>query len=270
MTIGRSGNQSYSTRRDLAKARRRHDSRKILLESLETRQLMAVGPQLISIQPNEGALINEGQVLHVSPTEIVFRFDDSSAIDPNSIGANKGILLSRTGGDGVFDRAYVSTDLGTNGQVVLDFASAVPGQTGNGIQVGFTQVARTNSSLPVITVTTAGVNIEVNTTPGLKTTAQDILNAFSTNTAASAKIITTRLRGVASTIVADTVPTASPLVLTGANTARASSNLNAGNNVQVEFLAAQAGPSGLRSRVVVTQRDFGGAVSRSCRSPMTT
>jgi hypothetical protein len=218
---------------------------------------MAVGPQLISIQPNEGALINEGQVLHVSPTEIIFRFDDSSSIDPNSIGTGKGILLSRSGGDGIFDRAYVSTDLGTNGAVVLDFAAAVPGQTGNGLQVTFTKTARLGTSAAILTVTSTGVNIDVNTTVGLKTTAQDILNAFSAGPTASAKIIATRLRGTASTIIADTAPT-TPLTLTGANTARVSSNLNAGNNVQVEFLAAQAGPSGLTSRVVVTQRDFGG------------
>ncbi len=261
MTIGRSANRSTNSRRSSAKARRRSDSRKVLLESLELRQLMAVGPQLISIQPNEGGLINEGQVLNVSPNEIIFRFDDSANIDPLSVGNGKGILISRTGGDGVFDRAYVSSDLGTNGAVVLDFASAVPGQTGNGIQVSFTQVARNDSSRPVISVTSVGVNIEVNTTFGLKTTAQDILTAFSNSSAASAKIITTRLRGNAAQVVADTVPVAQPLVLTGANTARASSSLNAGTNVQVEFLAAQAGPQGARSRVVVTQRDFGGRAS---------
>ncbi len=261
MTIGRSGIRSTNTRHDMAKARRRSDSRKILLESLEARQLMAVGPQLISIQPNEGGLINEGQILNVSPNEIIFRFDDSASIDSQSIVNGKGILISRSGGDGVFDRAYVSTDLGTNGAVVLDFAAAVPGQTGNGIQVSFTQVARTDSSRPILTLTSTGINIEVNTTFGLKTTAQDILTAFANTPTASARIITTRLRGNAGQIIADTVPVGQPLVLTGANTARASSNLNAGNNVQVEFLAAQVGPLGSQSRVVVTQRDFGGRAS---------
>jgi hypothetical protein len=259
MTIGRSGNRSARHRSDMSKARRRFESRRILLESLESRQLMAVGPQLISIQPNEGALIRDGQVLQVSPNELVFRFDDSANIDPQTIGIDRGILISRSGGDGIFDRAYVSTDLGTNGAVVLDFAATIPGPAGNGFQVTFSKASRSDSSLPILSVSSSSIHVEVNTAPGLKTTAQDLLNAFQNNPAATAKVLTTRLRGLSSTVIADTVPTTQPLVLTGANTARATSNLNAGTNVQVEFLAAQAGPQGEKARLVVTQRDFGGA-----------
>ncbi|MDZ4849321.1 MAG: dockerin type I domain-containing protein [Pirellulaceae bacterium] len=257
MTIGRTGNRSTIVRQRLARTRRRRESRRTLLESLESRQLMAVGPQLISIQPNEGELIREGQVLHISPNEIVVRFDDSTMIDASTI-AN-GIQISRSGGDGAFDRAYVSSDLGTNGAVVVDFAAAVPGQTGNGLQVTFTKVARTNSRLPVITVFAQSINFEVNTTAGLETRAQDLLTAFNGNSAAKAKMIVTRLRGSEFTTIANSVSVTQPLVLGGANTARASSNLNAGSNVQVEFLAAQSGPLGLSAQLEISSRDFGGA-----------
>ena len=256
MTIGRSGNRSNSARQCLAKARRRFESRKILLESLESRELMAAGPQLISIQPNEGDLIREGQILHVSPNELVFRFDDSTTIDSATI--YNSIQVSRSSGDGVFDRAYVSSDLGTNGAVVIDFAAATPGQTGNGIQAIFSKASRTDSRLPILTISGNSVNIEVNINPALKTTAQDLLTAFRNSPSASAKMLVTRLRGSEFTVIADTVPVGQPLILTGANTAKASSNLNAGSSIQVEFLAAQAGPVGLQTRLVVSQRDFGG------------
>lgn len=41
--------------------------RRVLLESLEPRQMLAVGPQLIGIQPNNGELLQDGEVLHSSP-----------------------------------------------------------------------------------------------------------------------------------------------------------------------------------------------------------
>ncbi len=217
---------------------------------------MAVGPELLSIQPNEGSVISEGQVLQVSPRELVFRFNDSVSLDSSTI-AN-GIQFSRAGNDGVFGRAYVSTDLGSSGAVVLDFAAVTAGQAGNGFQVTFTQTARTDTRLPILTVNDRSINIDVNVSAGLKSTAQDIITAFRSNAAASAKLLVTRLRGSELTAIADTVPIATPLVLTGATAARASSSLNSGGNVQVEFLATQQGQTGNNARLEVTSRDYGG------------
>ncbi len=169
---------------------KRELSRQMQLETLEGRQLMAVGPQLIGVQSSEGELLQAGSVLHVSPRELVFRFDDGSAIDGTTF---SGIQLTRAGQDGIFDRAYVSSDLGTGGAVVLDFAAAVPGRSGNGIEIQFTKVTRTDSSMPRIQVTGQLINIEVNTAVGLKTTAQNLLDAINNDSAASALILATRL-----------------------------------------------------------------------------
>ena len=46
--------------------KRRRKDRRLLSESLEQRQLLA-GPDLIGIQPNEGALIRGGEILSVAP-----------------------------------------------------------------------------------------------------------------------------------------------------------------------------------------------------------
>ena len=64
-------NQSRKVRRSFAERLRsklRRKERKLLTESLEQRQLLA-GPNLIAIQPNEGQLISDGQVLQTAPNE---------------------------------------------------------------------------------------------------------------------------------------------------------------------------------------------------------
>ncbi|MFO0922525.1 MAG: hypothetical protein U0905_08590 [Pirellulales bacterium] len=260
MTLAGSGKKVVSVREQQKRLKelKREQSRKMLLESLEGRQLMAVGPQLIGVQPNEGTLLQNGTVLHVSPKELVFRFDDSAAIDASTL---SGIQLTRAGADGIFERAYISTDLGTGGQVVLDFAAATPGLSGNGIELKFTKVSRTDSSLPVLTVEGQRINIEVNTNPLFKTSAADLLTAFSNSGPASSLVLATRLRGSQFTSIADTVPTTQVLTLSGANAAKASTNLNAGTNLQVEFVAQAAGPSGRNIQIVVTSRDRGGPAS---------
>ncbi len=44
------------------------------MESLEPRQLLT---QLIGILPNDGQLLEEGEILHVAPTQLTFRFDET-------------------------------------------------------------------------------------------------------------------------------------------------------------------------------------------------
>ena len=78
-----SGNGSH---RD--KLRKKQLVRRSVLESLETRNLMTTGPQLIGVQPNEGSLIALGAsstptVLHTSPRELVLRFNDGAELDAN-------------------------------------------------------------------------------------------------------------------------------------------------------------------------------------------
>ncbi len=57
MAIGGSAQVALSSRKTLARKRlhKQLAARRMILESLEARQLMAVGPQLLGIQPNEGS-----------------------------------------------------------------------------------------------------------------------------------------------------------------------------------------------------------------------
>ncbi len=104
--------------------------RQHLLETLEQRQLLA-GPQLIGIQPNEGELIDDGDVRQIAPRVLTFRFDEDQQIDTNTLGA---IQITRSGRDGAFgtaDDVRIQPGLMTLGdpnenEVVVRFADALP------------------------------------------------------------------------------------------------------------------------------------------------
>jgi hypothetical protein len=108
----------------------RAQKRRHLLETLEPRQMFA-GPQLIGIQPNEGALIDDGTVRTVAPRSLTFRFDQSQSIDPSTF---DGIRITRAGGDGLLgttDDILVRPGLVTLGdisqnEVVVRFAENLP------------------------------------------------------------------------------------------------------------------------------------------------
>ena len=268
MTTVGFGSGSFSSKNPRSirgKKRKQLRVRNSLLESLEARHLMAAGPQLIGVQPNEGSLIAIGAtganatVLNTSPREIVLRFDDTTALDANTL---SGIQFKRSGGDGVLESAYLSTDLGTNSQVVLDFSASLPGQQGNGLELRFTQASRTTgpagkpASWPLLRVEGNRINIEVNVLAESKTTAADLVRAMSEDVAVASKVLVKRLRGSESTVIADTVPVNQILTLQGANSARVSSNLNSGTTtLQVEFITTRPGTT---ARIEIVSRDYGG------------
>ncbi|MEM8913417.1 MAG: hypothetical protein AAGC97_16745, partial [Planctomycetota bacterium] len=123
----------------------------MLTQSLESRQLLA-GPELISIEANDGDLIRNGTSLddipafgtaslQASPTELVFRFDDEAALKESSIGQiiqvgveskQPAIAVTRAGDDRQFESAAAVTDFGTGGAVLVEFRSKAAGVSGNG------------------------------------------------------------------------------------------------------------------------------------------
>ncbi len=87
-----SENRGASTRSNT----KRFAFRKSLIETLETRQLMAVGPRLIGVQPNNSDLIENGVIRTIAPTELTFRsFDQIQVIDPATV---SGIRVTRAAG----------------------------------------------------------------------------------------------------------------------------------------------------------------------------
>ncbi len=78
---------------------RRAAPRELRFEPLEERQLLAVGPQLIDINPNNSEVLEDGEIRNLAPQELTFRFDDGQVIDAATL---DGIRIRRSGQDGVF------------------------------------------------------------------------------------------------------------------------------------------------------------------------
>ncbi len=83
-----------------ARTEKRLGSRPLGIEPCEQRLLLAITPDplvLISVIPNQGAVITNGQTLNVAPTQITLNFPVGESIDATTLGA---ITITR-GGDGV-------------------------------------------------------------------------------------------------------------------------------------------------------------------------
>lgn len=89
------------SRKVLRRKSQRVSDRAMHLEKLEERQLLAVGPRLISVQPNDGSLLSNNEVRHIAPRELTLVFQEGQTIDTATL--QQGVRLTRTGFDGVFD-----------------------------------------------------------------------------------------------------------------------------------------------------------------------
>ncbi len=250
---GMTGRSTRSLVGRLRQKRRRKD-RRLLTETLEPRQLLA-GPDLIGIQPNEGSLLFDGTELNVSPRELVFRFDDNADIDPATLSA---IRITRAGEDGVFESATATSDLGTSGQVLVEFRSVQTGSLGNGVQIVFTSSSRTGSSLPIITVADRTVTVNVNSNPAQPTRVQDLISTLAANGAASQLVEAVQVSGPSQGVIGTAVPNGLTLTLIGANSAEAVTDFGSNGAVRVRIVSQLPGVDGRGTQIQIERRDFGG------------
>lgn len=234
--------------------KRGHVGRRSLLEALESRNVFA-GPDLVGIQPNPSTLLFDGIELNSSPRELVFRFDDSSEIDPATL---DGIRITRAGSDAVFESAIATSDLGTGNQVLLEFRAVQPGTAGEGLVVNFTSSSRVGSAAPVIQVTNRVVNIDLNSNPSRPTQVRDLINGVAAHPQASQLIKVFSVSGATLFPLGTTVPTGTSLKLIGANAAQASSDLGTSGAVRVRFVATEPGPAGRDTKLVLERVNAGG------------
>src|SRR5688572_26482917 len=81
-------------------AMRSGEKRKLHLEPLEDRRLMAVGPSLVAVIPNSGIFLQNNATLNEAPRELTFRFAQGNTIDPATLAT--GIVIDRPGPNGTF------------------------------------------------------------------------------------------------------------------------------------------------------------------------
>ena len=92
---------------------------------------MAVGPQLIAVQPNVGDLLQDGAVRDIAPKELTFVFDEGQTIDPDTL---LGIRVTGAGFDNAFDGVsdviiqpgYAGVDPDRPNEVIVRFAESLP------------------------------------------------------------------------------------------------------------------------------------------------
>ena len=190
--------------------------RRMFLETLEDRRLLAGVPELAGIQTNNGDLLSEGDVLNVAPQEIVLNFNQDAELDPASLDS---VTILRSGGDGDFNVASATSHLGTGGVVNIAFAAQAGGAAGNGIEVVVSKSDHNNASGPTIVVGIDGttVFVDLNTNAGNETTAELLIDAINDDAAASALIRASLLEGDGATDITAAAIDYSPIALSGSN-----------------------------------------------------
>jgi hypothetical protein len=186
--------------------------RRYLLEALEPRQLMAVGPQLIGIQQNTSELLKSGDVLTQAPRELVFRFDDAQLIDASTV---SGIRITRAGGDGSFDLASASSDFGSTGKVNIQFTATEPGKS---YSINVTLANLGANAQPTVGLTGNVISLVLNNNAGSTSTADQLVTAVNTSAALNGAVKAKIHGGLGSTRIGSNAPSSySPIVLSSAN-----------------------------------------------------
>ncbi|TWT83198.1 Dockerin type I repeat protein [Planctomycetes bacterium CA13] len=255
--------------------KQRRNERRLLSETLESRQLLA-GPELVGIQSDiptdDGNLFRDFETLVTntlptavpelgsSPRELIFRFDGDAAISEESLA---GITITRAGSDGFFEAANATDDLGTNGTVLVEYRAQSSGISGNGITINYKQTNRGNSGVPVIaTADTSGISpvitLDLNIATGRTATVAEVIAAVNDTDSVNQIIMAQQVTGAPLTKVGQIVDTTSPVVLMGANSAQAITDLGTTGAVRVRLTATQSGQNGTGTTIEVKQRSFGG------------
>ncbi|HRX79149.1 MAG TPA: hypothetical protein P5307_08815, partial [Pirellulaceae bacterium] len=226
MSIRRNRSSSLSpegARKKRRNSLQRKQQRKMLLETLERRELLAVGPQLIGIQPNNDALLrlDRTDVRNVAPQELVFKFDENQRFSADDLRNNPGrIQITRSGSDGTFAAATATSNLGTGGAVVIRLTAVRLGQDQNGITLNLTKSNQGAPGAPTITVNGNSISARLNTNPFNETTALDLVNALNSNLNSSALVFAEIVSGNPDRVLATTNASEPPIpsvTLSGAN-----------------------------------------------------
>lgn len=121
-------------------------------------------------------------------------------------------------------QASASTSFGAANGLNVRFDAVMPGAEGNSLQIFLTQTERGNGSLPGLTVFPNAISIDLNSTPGAESTAQDIINAINASPAASSLVRVSLSAGDASTKVGGNLLTQNPVILNGGRVELVSQN----------------------------------------------
>lgn len=252
------------------KSLRKLSSRALFLEALEPRQLLANGPELVTVLPNAGSFLVDGQVRTDAPRELTLRFSPGQALDATTLG---GIVITRAGGDGDFETSNVYSDFNTSDAVEVGFDAVRLGAGGNGIAVSFTKSILNQGGVPKIVANVPGkaITVTLDSTPGAQTNADQLVQAMADDANASLLVTASIRKGSGATNITAPAITYSPLTTGGANAAYSATDFNTGGPLGVLFRAVTAGTSGNGITLAFKKADLGASAppSVSVSSPAT-
>ena len=185
-------------------------------EGLEERCLLAsAGPGLVSVTPNTGLFLSNGDVRTDAPRELNFQFSPGHAI---SSGTVQGIQIYRAGMDGSFSQATVTDQFGTSGAstVQIKLTASRIGAEGNNIDVRVSQADLGPSPTPQVVRVGFDLYVTLNNHVGAQTSAQQLITAINSDPNVSPLLTASLVSGLGTTTLG--VP-AGTLTLSGASNA---------------------------------------------------
>jgi len=249
--------QSVRTRRPAPqnKQRRPKTIRRTVAEFLEQRVLLAAGqpPQFVSVSPNVGEFLQDGDVRSEVPREFEFQFSPGETIASATVSA---IQVLGAGHDGGFTPAGVISDFGTNGGVILRVGARRLGATDNGNTLTIATMDNAGNGPTVTTDASGNLTLTLDTNTTTPTTAQRLLDFAASNTAAKQILTVEKISGNSSLSLANATPGTSSL--RGAGAAYALNDFGAAG-LNIAFEANQHGSSGDDIQIQVHQLNLGSA-----------
>ncbi|TVS14943.1 MAG: hypothetical protein EA424_17770, partial [Planctomycetaceae bacterium] len=267
-------NQKTTRRRARQTDFSRQMNRRLMHETLEHRHLLTAGPELVTILPNAGSFLLDGDLRTETPQELTLRFSPGQAIDTDTL---SGIAITRAGGDNSFEVGHVYSDLGTDGAVVVQFDALRLGDGGNGIEIRVSKSDLGPGELPIVEADLAAKTIDVtlNASTTTPTAAQAMVDAVNRDDVANLLVRASIRSGNETAPVGNSaIPVNySPLTTAGANAAQGSTDFNVGGiPLEVLFTAVQPGPGGNGLTVAFRKADLGAAAgpTLAVSAPVTT
>ncbi|MHC4880041.1 MAG: hypothetical protein ACYTGL_26615, partial [Planctomycetota bacterium] len=204
-------------------------------ENLEARTLLT-SPQFVSISPNVGEFLADGDERTEAPRELNLQFSPGQVLQTSTLDA---VQIYAAGHDDGFRPASTVTDFGTAGAVVLRLEAARLGAAENGTTLDILSADMAGSG-PAISSTPGAITLTLDSNAGLPTTADRLLDFIQNDPQASVLLTADVVSGDRST---DISAANEILVLTGAGSAAALESFSV-SDLRMRFVAKNAGSSG--------------------------
>jgi len=218
-------------------------------EFLEARTLLT-GPAFVSVSPNVGEFLQDGDVRNEVPQELLFQFSLGQSIDSATVDA---IQIVSAGHDGGFRPASTVTDFGTNGAVTVRLGAKRLGSAENGTSLVVQAVDRGGAG-PVVGSGPGTLSLTLDTNAANPTTVQDLLDLVATDAVAGSLLTVEVLDGAPATDVS-----ASPTIfmtLRDAGAASVVTDLGTGGDLRIQIAARAAGLDGNDISVQINRQDL--------------